>query len=257
MTLSRVPRAVLFLAAVAAVYLTFVLIHVSVAHADEGQALPPVPGVDWSVILLGLIAGLSAVRTFLVFLAPRTTTTVDDRALAIINAALSLVPRVPVPVDPGGLTAVKHDSQAGKATLGLLATLVLGSVLTATVVGFAAAGCATARPVAGEIIAAELDCTSAAMVDTAKSLGNVAQAYLVSKVSGDGRTVDTAAVKADMRALGSKAWSCAMSVALGVILGQSSMRTLADAGPDWRGALAEVKGELGVTTVKLPGGKVL
>jgi len=261
---------VLFLAAAAAVYLLFALVHITVAHAADAPPLPPVPGVDWTIVLLGVIAGLSAVRTFLAFLAPRTSTTVDDKALAVINAALSVLStRTPGPIDPGTTiattTVTTRDPQAGKVNVGALATLALGSILVGTLVGFAAvgisSGCATVRPVAGQVVTAELDCSSAAIVDVAKSLGNAAQAYLAGKVAGDGRTVDTAAIKTDLRALGSKAWSCAVAVALNVVLGQPTARTsiahAAGPAPDWRSVLIEVKSELGVSAVRLPTGEVL
>lgn len=256
MTLSRVPRPVLFLTAAAAVYLAFVLLHVGVAHAADTPPLPPVPGVDWSVVLLGVIAGLSAIRTFLVFIAPRTTTTVDDRALAVINAALSLfVERHPIPVVPDA--TVKRDPQSGRVAGWILAVIATFGAISYG--AYFATGCATARPIAANVATAELDCTSGAMVDVVKSLGNAAQTYLTGKIAGDGRTVDTAAIKADLRALGSKAWSCALTVALNVVLGQPAARTSVAValGPDWRGVLTGVKTELGVTAVRLPDGSVL
>jgi hypothetical protein len=264
------------------VYALLTALLARVAHADTGT--PPAPGWSLAEILLligvilfaarQLVDGLRAVFHFLGARNPATTwvdgvaTTLDslhDR----ITALEALIPRTPGPIDPGTTvttTTVKRDPQAGKANLGTLATLALGSVLLGTLVGFSAvgisSGCATVRPAAGSAVAAELDCSSAAMVDVARSLGNAAQTYLVGKIAGDGRTVDTAAIKADLRALGSKAWSCAITVALNVVLGQPTARTsiahaAAAPGPDWRAVLVEVKGELGVTAVRLPTGEVL
>jgi hypothetical protein len=134
-----------------------------------------------------------------------------------------------------------------KATTGSLLVLVAsGSVLV---------GCATVRPVAADVVTAELDCTSGALVDVVKSLGNTAQVYLYSKIAGDDRTVDTAAIRADLRILASKAWTCAVTVALGVLLDRPAARTLADVpGPDWRAVLVDVKAELGVSTVRTHAG---
>ena len=123
-------------------------------------------------------------------------------------------------------------------------------------IALALTSCATVRPIAADVANAELDCTSGALVSVVASLGNAAQSYLVGKIAGDGVAVDTSAIRTDLRALGSKAWSCAVTVALGVVLGRPAARTLADVapGPDWRAVLGEVKAELGVATVRTPTG---
>lgn len=118
-------------------------------------------------------------------------------------------------------------------------------------------GCATVRPVAAEAVTAELDCSAPAMIDVVKSIGSAAEVYLASKISGDGRSVDTTTIKADLKALGSKAWSCALSVALNVVLGKTSIAHAVGPKPPWGSVLLEVKSGLGVDRIKLPDGSVL
>jgi hypothetical protein len=144
---------------------------------------------------------------------------------------------------------------AGKLPIALL--LVLG------LAGATQVSCAGQSPrvVAANAVTAELDCTAPAIAGFAVSLGRGAEAYLASKIANDGRAVDMPAIKSDLKALGSQAWSCALSTALAVLLNQPVARTspmhVSLSGPSLdalRGAVGELKAELGVATVRTPAG---
>lgn len=86
--LSRIPSIALSLLAIIAVYIALTLAHLmGIAHAST-QSLPATWSVDLASVievlvafLIGVLAMLGAVIKALGYIAPRTTTTVDDRAL--------------------------------------------------------------------------------------------------------------------------------------------------------------------------------
>lgn len=194
---------------------------------------------------LALVAAvLSASSILLHVIAPLTKTTVDDRLRDDVDKLLAFVNPPPTPpavvvVDKSKLTA-------------LLVLLVLG------LAGSTQLACTTVRPVAATVVTAELDCTAPTIAGFVASLGHGAEAYLAAKIAGDGRAIDTPAIKADLKAVASKAWSCAVTTALAALLNQPVARTLTGPpGPDLevlRVAVGEVKGELGVASVKTAAG---
>lgn len=255
MTAVKIRPVLLSLGAMLALYLLLTVVHMlGAAHAATD---PPAPSVGLDLTGIAAIIGALAAGVFLILsgvslllhkIAPLTKTTLDDRALVTVDHLRDFAQEIrdmiegkPEPNKPSGITGV--------VTLCVL--LMLGVGLTSS--------CATVQPIAGQVVSAELDCTSGALVDTVKSLGNAAQFYLVGKVAGDGRTVDTTAIKDDLKALSSKAWSCALSVALQAVLGKTSLSITHAVGPrpDWSSVLVEVKGGLGVTQILLPDGSKL
>lgn len=180
MTLTRVPKVLLTVAAVVALYLLFTVAHLmGVAHAADA---PPAPAPGWTLaevlLLIGVLLfaarqAVDGLRAVLHFVAPRTENTWDDEAATVldglhdrITALEALLPRTTVPVDPGVVTsAVKlapaRNPQAGRVGAGLLATLALGSVLAGAVVGFAAVGCATLKDAPAVAESAIVDCVKA------------------------------------------------------------------------------------------------
>lgn len=174
MTLTRVPKVLLTVAAVVALYLLFIVAHLmGVAHAAADA--PPAPAaigqvtitVTTLIALLGATLALgvaltAAVAKFLHFIAPLTKTTLDDDAAAKLDKVhdflVTLVARVPGPVDPG---VAARNPQSGRVGAGLLATLALGSVLAGAVVGFAAVGCATLKDAPAVAESAIVDCVKA------------------------------------------------------------------------------------------------
>lgn len=213
---------------------------------------------------------LAALAAVIIYVAGRFGFDVDPAALDRIFAALLVYVGAQGVADAGKSAAqvrATADVAAAEMTKGgpLSAppsglAKVVALLVVLGLAGSTQLACATVRPVAGNAVTAELDCTSAALVSTVKSLGNAAEVYLASKIAGDGRTVDTSAIKADLKALGSQAWSCALSVALHTVLGAPSQTSIAHAvgpRPDWSSVVVEVKAGLGVTSVRLPDGTVL
>lgn len=142
----RLRYAILFCSGVAAVMASFSACYwISAAHAQAEAPTPVttvVPSVVVSdptntlaVILLGVIAGMSAVRTVLQFTAPRTKTVVDDRVLEAINAVLEMAGRRGTTTNvvieqpkPQHQQLQPRDPQSGRATAGLVAAITAVAV---------------------------------------------------------------------------------------------------------------------------------
>jgi len=156
------------------------------------------------------------------------------------------------------------SSTSSEAKSAASAVPLLMLVLLVGAGGAALTSCATVRPVATTAVAAELDCTSAQIAATVNALAQPAKDYLLGKISGDGRTVDTAALRADARALKSQAWTCALSTAFALLLQPPAASAgfsarVEPGGPDpdvLRAAWAELRGELGVGRVVTSAGAI-
>lgn len=206
-------------------------------------------------------AFLSAVSMALHFIAPRTKTTVDDALSAKVDELLALVRGVVpaplgvmatnvAPASPAALLAA--EMRAGAAKLGMLAVLVLG------LGGAAVSGCATVQPRAAAGATALIDCTTDARAAVVDDLGVALRGYVLKYVSGDGRTIDVAKLKADALALKGEVFgSCGLVTALAILAAPKPPAPpsfyAAPAGPDpeaWHEAFLEVRAELGVGAVK-------
>ena len=160
------------------------------------------------------------------------------------------------------VAAAPAPSSEAKSAAGAVSLLML--VLLVGAGGAALTSCAPVRPVATTAVAAELDCTSAQIAATVNALAQPAKDYLLGKISGDGRTVDTAALRADARALKSQAWTCALSTAFALLLQPPAASAgfsarVEPGGPDpdvLRAAWAELRGELGVGRVVTSAGAI-
>lgn len=132
----------------------------------------------------------------------------------------------------------------------LTALLVLILALTLPAIG---ACDPRSRAAAG--LDALIDCTTAERAATVDSLGEALKAYALKYVSGDGRSIDLARLKADALALkGEVLGSCGLAAALAMLAepkpeGQRSL--LAEPTPEqWREAFVAVRTELGVGAVR-------
>ncbi len=202
---------------------------------DETTPVPPKPGYKTTEFWLKIGAlALSAV-----FASGALT---NNTALAIAGIAATV------------LTALGYT----------VSRTVLKAAALFLVIGLAGStqlSCATVRPVAADVVTAELDCTSAALVAVVKSIGNAAETYLAGKISGDAQSFDTSAIRSDLRALGSVAWSCAVSTALAVILhppavARTTLHVAIFLPPPAgvRAAASAVKAELKVASIRTPAG---
>lgn len=107
-------------------------------------------------------------------------------------------------------------------------------------------------------VEALIDCTAPARASVVAGLGKALIAYALKYVSGDGRTVDLAQLKADAKVLkGEAVGSCALAAALAALATpppESARSSVAPApAPDpsaWRQALDAIRAELGVGAVK-------
>jgi hypothetical protein len=217
MVLARIPKPLFLLAAAVAVYLLLSVLYAAGAHAD-GLPTTPAPGQGWSleVILLGVIALFSATRTILQFVAPRTRTTLDDRALANIDELLALL--------RGGQAVTPRRPEGGFVRGGLLTCLIAATIIA--VGGGLITSCAARQRTAAGVVAF-LEC-EAPHVDAellAEAKG-VAIAAADQWISGSGHT-DLAKLRAAARPLKSDLMRCALDGAIAALLTPTA--TLADA----------------------------
>jgi len=210
MTLTRIPKALLFLAGITAVYLLFTVLRVlSMAHADAGEPAPVATGVSWEVILLGVIAVCSGLRTILAFTAPRTKTTLDDRALTGIDEILGFIrgPRVPVPIP-----AKKEDGFVRIGLVSVLAAVALvGAILSI--------GCASSPAVRGRIsvsTGAFLDCEAPNVSALAQDMVPYVVATIQRWISGTGHP-DSTGIRADAAKVKTMAGQCAWDAAMAIL----------------------------------------
>lgn len=221
MTLTRIPKALMFLAGITAVYLLFTALRVlSMAHADTGIPTQASTGVSWDVILLGAIAIFSGIRTILAFIAPRTKTTLDDQALANIDELLGILrgPRVPVPLP----AASRESGFVRIALVSVLAGIALvGAILSS--------GCANTSVVRGRVsvgTGAFLDCEAPNVSALAQDMVPFVTATIQRWISGSGHP-DSAGIRADAAKVKTMAGQCAWDAAMAILTAPQS--AIADA----------------------------
>jgi hypothetical protein len=190
------------------------------AHAAEAvlEAVPTVntnTGVTIEVILLGLIALFSAARTILAFIAPRTATTKDDRALASIDELLLILRggRNPVPLPPATPPAQPPSSQAGFVRMGALA--VMAMVGLGLAIGSCGAGPAV-RAKATVGAGAFLACEEPNVAALATDMVPFVVATIKSWISGDGHP-DRAGIKHSAAKIATMAGQCAWDAAMAIL----------------------------------------
>lgn len=177
-----------------------------------------------------------------------------------VDARLILLALVTALAAVGGWEHVKDIVSALRTAPATVAKAATTGVVAVLLV----ASCAESpRVVAANIVTAELDCTAPALIGLVRSTGSAMETYVAGKIADDGRSVDTAEMRTDLRAVASKAWSCAVTQALAALLGQpmANVSLSHAAGPRLvtdpaalRAAIAALKEELHVTSVKLPDG---
>lgn len=231
MILSRVPKVLFVLAVATVVYMLLsAVVWLGMANAQTAEAPSVVvtaPGASvvdiMTVVLLGAIAVLSGLRTILQFVAPRTTTTVDDRVLAKIEeilAALPTPPRVPVPLPVTGLTVsdagTMRGGQQGSArliVLCVLAAIGVGGMLTS--------GCAGSGPVlrAKATVATDafLSCEEPNVSALAAEMTPFVLGTIRGWISGDG-TPNAAGIRSAASKVTSMAGQCAWEAAIAVLM---------------------------------------
>lgn len=224
MTLSRVPKILFLLAVATAVYMLLsAVVWIGTAHAQVEApqvVVTPTPGASvtdiMTVILLGAIAVLSSLRTFLQFLAPRTQTTVDDRLLAKIEEILAVIPRpprepAPLPVAP------PRDPQSGRAGLGMLTGLALIGLASVVLTSSCAGSGPLIRAKATIATDAFLDCEEPQLAALVADIAPFVIATIKSWVSGDGAP-DRAGIKHDAAKVATMAGQCAWEAAVAVLM---------------------------------------
>lgn len=236
MILSRVPKVLFLVVAAAVIYFLLSAVHfIGIANAQTVEAPPPVAPVlvtgfqleTWLLaavaIFTGLIAVFSGIRTILAFVAPRTATTFDDRALERVTwlensmrdlLALITGGRVPVPLPVAPPSAAPpRDPQSGRVRMALITGLALVCGVAVLV-----ASCATARQRGAAGVTAFLECQSpnvdATLLEEAKG---VTISAIDKWISGAGH-VDTAGLRAEARPLKSDLMRCAFEAAIAALL---------------------------------------
>lgn len=204
MVLARVPKVLFLVAAIVAVYMLMTILHMAgMAHA-QGLPTTPAPtpgsGIPWEVILLGIIAFMSSIRTVLQFIAPRTKTTVDDKILAGVNEVIGIVGG-----QPRGFA--RASLMTGLGVVGLVAALAIG-------------GCAgSGSAVRGKVTVganAFLDCEAPNVAALVQDLTPFVVGTLRAWISGDGHP-DRAGIRADAAKISTMAGQCAWDAAIAIL----------------------------------------
>lgn len=272
-----IPLAIMF-ATAAAVLLLFAGLARAAADPPPAQPLD-IGWLGYVGIALaaggGLVKILEVLLVGLRWLAPRTKTTLDDRArddlqivrddiAAVLKTVGALVPAAGVPTNATSTTAGPVLVKTGSGTAVMFALLLLGALVAP-----ALTACATTKHAVAEGSAAFLECESAhldaAALADAKAMASAELRHLLT-----GSKLDTAALKADLAPLKSDlarcGWAAAIA-AIGALFPQPSdpeggvaVSALAAAGPDpaqVRDQARLVMRDLGWPRIKAPGGPVL
>lgn len=133
-----------------------------------------------------------------------------------------------------------------------------GIAVLVIAVGSTQPACATARPRVAAGLSALIDCTTPQRAAVVDDIGHALLGYVLKYVTGDGRSVDTAKLKADSAALKGEALaSCGLVAALAILATPKPPAPPSfyaePPSPDpavWRAALEQVRAELGVGPVK-------
>lgn len=186
---------------------------IGVAHADTGSVVVPTPVTPTPVIapvtsgdsviaLVALIVGIVSavgmgISNALHIIAPRTKTTWDDRALAKLDEALSLLRLLPMPPSQAELAAkaaiqeafdtktaiTAKLPQSGRIRIGTMVIVAVGALLAMPLLG-----CNTLSSAPGAAKDAVVDCTKA----DAAAIG-----ALVSEIGANAVTTALGTGKAD------------------------------------------------------------
>lgn len=202
---------------------------IGVAHADTGQVVAaapvaPVPvvapvaptGGASIVAIIGLIVAIVSavgmgISNALHIIAPRTKTTLDDRALAKLDEVLSLMRMLPVP--PPAESAVSFDSktaitaklpQSGRVHIGAALVLAFAAILALPLLG-----CNTLSSAPGAAKGAVIDCTKADEAAIAALVGELG-ADAVTTALGTG-SADWGKLEADAIGQGKVIGGCALA----------------------------------------------
>lgn len=273
MTLTRVPKVLLTVAAVVALYLLFTVAHLmGVAHAADA---PPAPAPGWTLaevlLLIGVLLfaarqAVDGLRAVLHFVAPRTENTWDDEAATVldglhdrITALEALLPRTTVPVDPGVVTSAAklapapRNPQSGRVGAGLIATLALGSVLAGAVDGFAAVGCATLKDAPAVAESSIVDCVKADQQPITALVVQLAADALNYVLGGD--VVDWSTLESAAWAQGKVTGGCALAEFVHGVSGKAgaSVAHVSQVDPA-RAALEHLRARAGGVQWRTPGG---
>ncbi len=229
MTLSRIKPAVWIAIGAIAVYFMLAFLFAALANAQV-EAPPPVPPPTQptsltellTVLLLGAIAIFSGIRTILSFIAPRTSNTLDDRALALVNEIIERLqgPRVPVPLPANTGMALRSDAaypaprnpQAGYVNRWVMVAFAwVGVVIMALAVS-----CAGTRPRVAAGSEAFIDCMAPDVADSLPDLVPLAKSALMRWISGTGE-LDASGIKADMAKIKGNLGKCALATAIAIL----------------------------------------
>lgn len=221
MILSRFPKVLFVLAIATVVYMLLsVVVWLGIANAQTAEAPPVIvtaPGASvtdiMTVILLGAIAVLSGLRTILQFIAPRTATTLDDRALAKIEEILAVIPRPPREPVP---LPIQRDGQQGSARLAalcVLAAIGLGGMLTSSCAGSGPVLRAKATVATDAFLACEEPNVSALAAEMTPFVLGTIRGW----ISGDG-TPSAEGIKHAAGKVTSMAGQCAWEAAIAVLM---------------------------------------
>lgn len=189
--------------------------HVAVVAASPPvvqavQAVEPVPapmstGAIAFFVAITALAALSAIGHVI---APRTKTTIDDRALAKIDELLILMrgssPPVVTTTDAAGTTTTVRLKESGRVHLGVVAFFTLIAMLTLPLLG-----CATLSNAPSAAKDAVIDCTKADVAAIGVLVGELG-ADAVTTALGTGKA-DWAKLEADAIAQGKVIGGCALA----------------------------------------------
>lgn len=196
---------------------------IGIAHADTAPVtvVAPVPvaanGVDSALAVVTLViaalgAVLGGIGAALHLVAPRTKTTLDDRAAAKIDELLGLLRLVPIPT-PSGTVATSFDSktattvklpQSGRVHLGTAVLVALAALLALPLLG-----CGTLSSVPGAAESSVIDCTKADAAAITALVSNLG-ADAVTTALGTG-AADWAKLEQDAIAQGKVIGGCALT----------------------------------------------
>lgn len=198
----------------AAILLTFA----AIAHSAvvETAATPtPIPvSFDWKLYLGIFLGGLAGARTamegiaaILRVFAKRTKTTIDDRVLALDEAALAKL-------DEFIAIAKSLQPPAPKpplAPVAMLAVLLLGAG------SLSGLSCAEVRPRGAAAVGAFLDCEAGTLpADTLADAVALATSAVMNAISGSGR-IDAGKLGADVAGLKTDLGRCALAAAVAAL----------------------------------------
>lgn len=240
--------------------------------------------IMYFTLALGFLTAVgTSVSLFLHWLAPRTRSTLDDRAVGKLDELLAflrgLAPQaisIASPISPTNATITSPQTPSAKAAQAGGAAALLIAALAG--IGLVAApalltGCATLRASSAVAITSFVDCEDPALAKTAADLEPLARAVVSKWIGGSNAPIDTKGLKGDLAGIKDHAQQCAITAAIDAIATQASKpaaapgapsslqaratASTANTGEQMRAAFTGARIELGWAPVHLAGGKVL